>query len=99
MRRGRRTDGRIIEYALCADPDEQNAGSARVGDLSATVDMRPRSVGRGRETEISAACGRPVCWMARRSDEDGWTFDGAPAQAGTEWRPVAVAVDDVCLRD
>ncbi len=27
MRRGRRTDGRIIECALCADPDEQNAGS------------------------------------------------------------------------
>ena len=27
MRRGRRADGRSIECALCADPDEQNAGS------------------------------------------------------------------------
>lgn len=29
MRRGRGTDGRIIECTLCADSDEQNAGSDR----------------------------------------------------------------------
>jgi hypothetical protein len=39
MRRGPRTDGRIIERALCAEPHEQNAGS-RVGlRASAAVDI------------------------------------------------------------
>ena len=40
MRRGRRTDGRIIECALCADPDEQNAGSRTGAGLSRRRDYR-----------------------------------------------------------
>ena len=55
MRRDDPVDGRIIEYLLCADPDEQNAGSrairsevrrrqygrpTRVGDVALTVARR-----------------------------------------------------------
>ena len=35
--------------------------------------------------------------MQRRSNKYGWALDGPPAQAGTQRRPVAVAVDDVCV--
>jgi len=35
--------------------------------------------------------------MQRRSNKYGWALDGPPAQAGTQRRPVAVAVDDMCV--
>jgi uncharacterized protein len=44
MRRGRRTDGRITECALCADPDEQNAGSfVGLGTMPSMLSERRRS--------------------------------------------------------
>ena len=59
LRRGRRTDGRIIECALCADPDEQNAGS-RAG-LARSGLREYRALHRGRDgwLRLTASGRRP----------------------------------------
>ena len=72
MRRGRRTDGRIIECALCADPDEQNAGS-RTG---------PRP---SRRREYRAACGPFSSGLPMLASGNGAHVVCSSGPAGGSW--------------